>query len=207
METTNNSNEEHSLKQNKHITKSELSNIRIIGGLAALFVLGSIIPYLGVLVMLSSVVLFLIAFYKISQLSGKVHIFNNILIAYLINIALILSIIAFFFYTIYDIIHAYNFDIRLLTETFSPDGSLINNLLMVVVMFYVVSIIVAFLWKRSLDACSVIFNEKLFATAGLLYIIGAFTIILCGVGLLVSLAGHVVMAIAFFSIKNNNEAL
>ena len=78
---------------------------------------------------------------------------------------------------------------------------------MVCVFFYVITIAYAYLWKLSLDKTAGFFNEKGFKTAGLLYIIGAATIILCGMGVLVTLAGHIVLAVAFFSLKPVNNTI
>jgi len=94
-----------------------------------------------------------------------------------------------------------HFDMQHFIDTFRVEGSILYTILMILVFIYALSIVVAFLWKRSLEGCALFFKEKLFSTAGLLFVIGAFTLILCGIGILVSLAGYIVLAIAFFSIK------
>jgi len=53
----------------------------------------------------------------------------------------------------------------------------------------------------SLDKTAEFFGDKAFKTAGVLYVIGASTMILCGLGALVNLAAHIVLAVAFFSLK------
>ncbi len=53
----------------------------------------------------------------------------------------------------------------------------------------------------SLDKTAQFFGDNAFKTAGILYIIGASTMILCGLGALVNLAAHIVLAVAFFSLK------
>ncbi len=183
------------------VTHSDFGNIKVLGGLAALFIMGTFVPYIGALLGLASVIMFLISFYKISRLSGKKFIFNFILTAYILNLAVILSLIFFFFYAIYDILQNSGFSIDYIVNNFSIEGSFLNTVLVLIAFYYVVSIIIAFLWKRSLDACAVFLKEKLFATAGLLYVIGALSLILCGIGILITLAAHIVLAIAFFSVK------
>ncbi|MDD3877535.1 MAG: DUF996 domain-containing protein [Bacteroidales bacterium] len=201
-------NTEISLNKNKLVSATEISDIKLIGGLAALFSLGNIIPYIGFLLSIASMVMFLIAFYKIADILRKRVVFNNILMAYLIGIAFGLGIIVYFFYLFYDFFNSYN---QLGIEFFEDIDTLeifvrsfLSDFLIMLALMYGMVILNAFLWKMSLDKTAHFFNEKLFKTAGLLYIIGAFTLVLCGIGILVTMAGHIVLAIAFFSLKSEN---
>jgi len=193
----------------KPMSDSDFSNVKILGGLAALFVLGGIIPYLGSLLSIASIVMFLIVFYKISRLTGEKSIFNNILMSYLIAFAFGIGIVVYFVFLFMDIFKAYG-DVGIYFFE-DPDNiemlvsSFLTELVVVFVFAYVVMILFAFLWKKSLDKTAAFFNEKLFKTAGLLYIIGAPTIIVCGLGFLVTLAGHIVLAVAFFSLKKTEQ--
>jgi len=181
----------------------DLANVRMLGGLAALFAAGSIIPYMGFLLMLASIVLFLIVFHKISKISGKRSIFTNIGFAYLISFVAGLALVAFIIFTLFDVFKSYHYDIEYLVNSIgSIKEDFITTIIMISVFFYVIIIAYAYLWKLSLDKTAAFFNEKGFKTAGLLYIIGAPTIIICGLGALVTLAGHIVLAVAFFSLKN-----
>lgn len=187
--------------ETRKATPADYGTIKVLGGLAALFTMGTFLPYIGLLIGLASVIMFLISFYKISQISGKKLIFNFILTAYILNLAVILSLIFSLFYAIYDILQNSGFSIDYIVRNYSLEGSFLNTILVLMAFYYIVGIIVAFLWKRSLDASADFFKEKLFSTAGWLYVIGAATLILCGIGIFITLAAHIVLAIAFFSIK------
>jgi len=184
------------------MTSEELSGIRTLGGLAALFAAGSIIPYIGFLIGLASIVLFLITFHKISKVADKKSIFSNIGFAYLISFVAGLALVIFIIFTFINVFADYHYDMEYF---FSQIGSIkedfLTTIIMIGVFFYVISITYAYLWKMSLDKTAVFFNDKAFKTAGLLYIIGAATIVVCGLGMLVTIAGHIVLAVAFFSLK------
>jgi len=189
----------------KVLTSEEFSSIKTMGGLAAVFAIGAIIPYIGSILSLASIVLFLIAFHKISVASEKRSIFTNIGFSYLIGFVAVIVLIAFIVITFLDYFRdfSYNFydedDIYMFINTIKEN--LLTTIIGIFVLFYIIAITCAYLWKMSLDKTAVFFNDKAFKTAGLLYVIGAATIILCGLGALVNLAGHIVLAVAFFSAK------
>jgi len=205
METQNNNREEVLFNQQTPLSPANISSIKLLGGLASLFALGSIIPYLGFLLSIASIVLFLIAFNKISNAAGKRTIFNNILIAYLIAVAFGIGIAVYVVFLFVDFFKDFGWSNIEQLEDYDNIvyffKSLFGEFLTILGFAYVISIVFAYLWKTSLDKTATFFNEKLFKTAGLLFVIGAFSIILCGIGSLVMLAGYIVLAIAFFSLK------
>ncbi len=188
---------------------SDLSEIKTLGGLAALFAIGSIIPYIGFLLSLASIVLFLIAFHKISIFSGNKSIFYNIGLSYLISFVLGIGLVVFFVVALMDYIKDFSSNMYYLDEDYlyylieTIKENLLTTIISILVFFYIITITCAYLWKLSLDKTAVFFNDSTFKTAGILYIIGACTTILCGLGILVNIAGHIVLAIAFFSLKSN----
>lgn len=187
------------------MTSEDFSNIKTMGGLAALFAAGSIIPYVGFILSLASIVLFLIVFNKISVVSGKKSIFTNIGFSYLIGFVSALALIAFVVFTFIDYFKEFSYndfdEDNLLCLVESIKENLLTTIIAIFVFYYIITITCAYLWKMSLDKTAVFFNDNSFKTAGILYIIGAATIILCGLGLLVNLAAHIVLAVSFFSLK------
>jgi len=187
----------------------DLSDIKTMGGLAALFAAGSIIPYIGFILSLASLVLFLITFYKISVFSGKKSIFYNIGVSYLISFVLGIGLVVFFIVAFMDYIKDFssNYNYNYIDEDYlfylieTVKENLLTTIISVLVFIYIITITCAYLWKLTLDKTAVFFNDNIFKTVGILYIVGASTTILCGLGLLVNLAGHIVLAIGFFSLK------
>lgn len=191
--------------EKRTLLPSDLSDIKTMGGLAALFAAGSIIPYIGFLLSLASIVLFLITFHKISVFSGKRSIFVNIGVSYLIGFVLGIAIAAFIIIAFLDYFKELsynNFDEDYLYYMIqSAKESVLTTIIAIVVFFLMVTVTCAYLWKLSLDKTAQFFGDNAFKTAGILYIIGASTMILCGLGALVNLAAHIVLAVAFFSLK------
>ena len=186
------------------MTAEDLSSIKTLGGLAALFAAGSIIPYIGSLLALASIVLFLLTFHKISKVSGKRSIFTNIGFAYLISFVVGLALVVYIIFTFMNVFADYNYDMKYFISSFGTiKDDFITTIIMIGVFFYIITIAYAYLWKMSLDKTAAFFNEKAFKTVGLLYIIGAATIVVCGLGILVTFAAHIVLAVAFFSLKTD----
>jgi len=194
------------------ITPESISNLKIIGGLGAIFAAGTIIPYLGALLGIASIVLLLIAFYRISKMSGIKSIFSNICYAYIITFVLTVGLMIFMFISLFDFFSNMSHNNYLYDNDFAESFfyDIKENLLAYVIgislFFYLITILYAYLWKLSLDKTAVFFNAEGFKTAGLLYMIGAPAIILCGLGFLVTLAAHIVLAIAFFNLQPPKSA-
>lgn len=201
-EVTFNSNESYAPPT---LSQEDFSNIKVLGGLAALFAAGSIIPYIGFILSLASIVLFLIAFYKISVASGKRSIFSNIGIAYLVSFVAGIALVVFFIITFLDFFREYAHtyfdedDLYYIWQTIGED--MMTTIVSVLIFYYFIFITYAYLWKLSLDKTAAFFNDNAFKTAGILYVIGAASIVLCGIGILVTLAANIVLAVAFFSLK------
>jgi uncharacterized membrane protein len=77
----------------------------------------------------------------------------------------------------------------------------IAGIFVVLIILWVSSIIAAFFIRRSLETLSVKSGVGLFSTAGLLLLIGAVSIILFGIGLILIWISALLLAIAFFQIR------
>jgi len=73
--------------------------------------------------------------------------------------------------------------------------------IVVIAILWVFAIIATFFLRRSLNKLSAKSNYGLFGTVGLLLLIGAFLVIVVGLGLILMWIAVLILAIAFFNLK------
>jgi uncharacterized membrane protein len=83
--------------------------------------------------------------------------------------------------------------------------SIVGAIFLVLVILWVLAIVAAFFARRSLKTLSTKTNVGLFSTGGLLLLIGAFLIIIFGLGFILMWVAALLIAIAFFQIKLEAE--
>lgn len=203
-----------------------LESSKNLGGIGAILLFIGVIPFVQYLwvIGLVGVVLILVALHDLSNYYNAKGIFRNaiygiitgivgIITAVVVAVAAILanlSNIKDFISTLYP---GWNGDWASLSGL-TPDTSNINPsdvvpfvtgiLLVVIVVLVVVwifAIISAFFVRRSLKEVSAKSNVGSFGTAGILLLIGAFLIIIFGLGLLLMWIAALILAIAFFTMK------
>jgi uncharacterized membrane protein len=81
----------------------------------------------------------------------------------------------------------------------------LGALFLVLVILWVFAIVAGFFARRSLKTLSTKASVGLFSTGGLLLLIGAFLVILFGFGFILMWVGTLLIAIAFFQIKPQEE--
>lgn len=179
-----------------------------LGRIGILIPIAAIIPVLGSLAGLASIILLMISFYNFSKLYDKPVIFNGALTGYIIQIVLgaigsILFGIALASSSIpgFEAGEMASFDIQSIKEgifesTLTVIGSIII-LLGLIVGFY-------FIYK-SLKALSEKTGVKYFNLAGLLYFIGAIGIIVFFVGAIVIFIAWILHIVAYFTIQPEEE--
>jgi uncharacterized membrane protein len=181
-----------------------------MGGIGAILV---VIGFLGVfaygytaLLSLIGIILTLIALKGMADHYNEAGIFNNALygvIAVIIGaVAAVGTLIAMFFMAISDInidwadpaaIQAYFMD-------FNNLWGIIGAAVLALVVLFIFAVFSAILFRKSLTSLAARSGEKIFETAGLLWLIGAvLTIILVGF-ILIGMA-WILIAVGFFSIK------
>ena len=166
-------------------------SVKILGGLGALFIVLSVIPYLGVFFGIVGVILLLIALKKFSESEGRKEIFSLFLKGFLIN--LIGGIIG---------------GLLLGTEielVFVEHSGILNWILAVVggIILYVSAVWGNYYVKRSFELIAMITGNTLFAWAGKLLFWGAVLIIIL-IGGVISWVGWILAAVAFFTTEEKS---
>ncbi|MDR2203738.1 MAG: DUF996 domain-containing protein [Nitrososphaerota archaeon] len=200
---------------------------KILGGVGALLMfLGGILSFMNSLYFtiteIMGIILVLLSLYSLANFyKNKNGIFYNALFGVLTAIVGVVTASVFMMTTVlssiekflYQMYPNWNGDMASLQDLtpnttnldFSAITSFIIGLLLVLIVLSISAIIAAFFIRRSLIKLSTYSETGLFATAGTLLLIGALlTILLVGI-LFVWITG-LILAIAFFSMKEHEHA-
>jgi uncharacterized membrane protein len=196
---------------------------RILGGVGALLIFIGIIPYINFfgVIELIGLILVMVALYNLADYYSEGSIFNNALYGLILGIIGGVIAIATVFIAVltsltdfmYELFPDWNGDWTAISGlTPNPSNISLDNIapfiagiLAVIVILWVFSIISAFFVRRSLGELSAKSGVGLFSTTGLLLLIGAVLIILFGIGLILIWISALLLAIAFFQIKPQQE--
>jgi uncharacterized membrane protein len=203
-----------------------LESSKTLGGIGAILMFIGIFPYISYfgVVELIGAILVLVALYGFGNYYKDSGIFNNalygvmtgivgVVLAVAIGIAIVLPNIKDFLMKIFP---SWNGDWSTISSLsgMTPNtsniaiGDVIPFIAAAIVIFailWVFAIIATFFMRRSLKQLSAKSNVGLFGTAGLLLLIGAFLIILVGIGLILMWIAALILAIAFFNLKPTQQ--
>ena len=170
-----------------------LDTARILGGIGAILGILSILhSALGIV----GIVLILIALKMISDEYGMPQIFKYALYSTIIIVIAIAIILAMPYSVMGLVLHSFTTGAS--SET--PAMTFVGGIVAAVVAAWILTIVGMYFLRRSLMLTSQATGQGLFKTAGLLYLIGAGLLIVLVGGVLVLIA-HILLAIAFFSMK------
>jgi len=156
------------------------SNIKIFGGVGALFIIFSWIPYIGLALYILGLIFLTIAFKKLSDKEPSKEIFKNWIISILISV--IGGIIIFIMYL-------------------TAIGNTSNLLLILTYLFFVtIAVIIGILYKKIFIGIYELTNESLFKTAANIFFWSSILAFIF-IGGFLFFIGWIVVAIAFFSLK------
>jgi uncharacterized membrane protein len=202
--------------------KMTLESSKTLGGIGALLMFIGIFPYISYfgIVELIGAVLVLVALHGLGSHYKEAGIFNNalygvltgivgVILAAAIGIAIVLPNIKDFLMKIFP---SWNGDWSTLSSLsgMTPNTSniaigdvipFIGAAIAIFAILWVFAIIATFFIRRSLKQLSAKSNVGLFGTAGLLLLIGAFLIIVVGLGIILMWIAFLLLAVAFFSMK------
>jgi uncharacterized membrane protein len=196
---------------------------KILGGIGALLMFLGILPYInffGVIVIVG-LILVMIALYNLGSYYKEGGIFNNALYGVIMGIVgggisvavAIVTVLTSLTDFLSEIFPDWTGDWTALSGL-TPDpanismdniGTLLAGLFVMLLILWVFSIIATFFFRRSFKTLSEKSGVGLFATAGLLMLIGAVLIILVGLGLILIWISELLLAIAFFQLKPKQE--
>jgi len=188
---------------------SELSNVRIFGGIGAILMLiGGFIPYAGPIVSIVGLVLLFVAVKSISEITKDGDIFRNYLMNFIFSILIVVAVfvimlIAFGaaggFTWISSLENAEITDFNTFWEYF---GTIIGGCIIGLIVAWIFSIIAAIYLRRSYNGIAKHTKVNLFKTTGTVYFIGAITTIVL-IGFLILFVARIIEIIAYFSLPDN----
>jgi len=203
-----------------------LDSSKTLGGIGAILLFIGVItffaqPLLAILGLIG-IILVLVAMHDLANYYKESGIFNNALYGFIAGIVGIvvtgITFVYLFFYTsvltdfLYKIYPGWNGDLSTLSGltpntsniSLSDAAPILEAFFLVLVVFWIFSIIAAFFARRSLKALSAKANVGLFSTAALLLLIGGFLAI-AFIGFILMWIALLLIAIAFFQIKPQPE--
>lgn len=159
--------------------------------------------YSGFLLVVGAI-LVLIALKGLADQYGESGIFNNALYGFLTVIAGAVIAVAIFVMLALQALSAIDFTNPAAVQQYFSDlnnvFSLLGGLAGAYIVFFIFLIVSAVLFRKSLNSLSAKSGEKMFGTAGLLWLIGAVLSIVL-VGFLLIWISWILTAVGFFSIK------
>jgi len=203
--------------------KMSIETSKILGGVGALLMFIGILPYISFfgVIEIIGLILVMVALYNLGNYYREGKIFNNTLYGIIMGIVggvisvavIVITVLTSLTDFLYEIFPDWNGDWTALSGL-TPDPSNISidsiapfliGLFAVLIILWVFSIIAAFFVRRSFGTLSEKSGVGLFSTAGLLLLIGAVLIILFGIGLILIWISALLLAIAFFQLKPQQE--
>jgi uncharacterized membrane protein len=203
-----------------------LESSKILGGIGAMLMFIGIFPYISYygIVEFIGAIFVLTALYSLGNYYKDSGIFNNALYgimagivgvvsAVAIGLAIVLPNIKDFLMTIFP---SWNGDWSTISSLsgMTPNTSnigigdvipFISAAIVIFVILWIFAMIATFFVRRSLVRLSAKTNVGLFSTAGLLLLIGAFLVIVVGLGLILMWVAALILAIAFFNMKPKQQ--
>ncbi len=184
-----------------------LRDAKNYGGVGAILLLiGSFIPFVGIVVGIVGFILVLLAVKYISEAVGDRSVYDNML--FFVILAIIGFVVAFLF--------IFTALLPFLGPGFQPPTDLpditdplaifaVVTLLIGLVIAWIVAIVAALFLRRSFNSISKHLGVGLFGTSALLYFIGAILLIVF-VGFVLIFIAEILMIVAFFSIPEQQPA-
>jgi uncharacterized membrane protein len=191
-----------------------LSNAKIFGGIGALLMLIGVIPQtFGILGLIGFIMVF-IAVKIIADQSKEKDIFNNYLYSFiLVIIAVVVAgailLMTFtsvggiqFFMDLQNLAMSNPADPMVIFDAIAP---VLTGAIAALVIGWIILIVAVIYLRKSFNKIAEVTNVKWFATTGLLYLIGAFTLIIV-IGALILLIAVILEIVAFFSLPDQLPA-
>ena len=186
---------------------SLLNNAKIMGGIGAILTLLGIIPSAGFILGIIGFILILVAVKYISDETKDKSIFNNFLyffITCIIGVVITVIVLVITVINAGGIAYINELQAKALTnpmDVWNAIQPLLTGFLVALLILCILIIISAIYLRKSYDKIAELTNVKWFSTTGLLFLIGAATLII-GVGFIILLVAMILEIIAFFSLPD-----
>ena len=176
-----------------------ISTQKMLGGIGYILILLSWMPgIIGILSSLVGVVLWFISMYQLSNILRKPSIFKKILISIILAIAGSIIALAIGLMT----------GVSLFASVRGETGAILGlglGTAITIILIYAILVVAVYFYKEAYEILAQATAHNLFKIGGILYFIGAITIILFGLGILLIIVGNIVLAVAFFTAPNEVE--
>ena len=181
----------------------DLKKIKTMGGIGSILTLLGGLPYVGSLVYLAGEILVLIALWDLKKITQEKSIFKNYLVGVILSSVGVIGLIIGIVLVSVGLIALFTREAS--RESFEGRGMMPLAFSVLILLFsWALFVFGNYLIMKSFKKVTEVTKEEKFATAGLLYFIGALTLILL-VGALISFAGMIVTIVAFFSLPDKAE--
>jgi len=186
-----------------------LESSKTLGGVGALLVvIGFLGPFVGVpytgLLSLVGAILTLIALKGMADNYNEMSIFNNALYGIIIIIIGVVAAVAIAVIAVFSAISGLDWTNAAALQEYFMDlnhiYALIGPIIGALVVLFIFMVAAAVFFRKSLTTLTMKTGEKIFDTAGLLWLIGAVLTIIA-VGLILIWIAWILIAVGFFSIK------
>jgi len=167
----------------------------MLGGIGYILVLLPI-PLIWIFLNIAGYILVLISMYQLSNILRKPTIFRKALIGTILVLA---SILIAFTFGLTAVIAS------LITIRNETDVAVGIGVIFAIIVAYVVFVVAFYFYKEAYNILAQATAHNLFKIGGLLLFIGAITIILFGLGLLLIIVSNIVLAVAFFKAPSELE--
>jgi uncharacterized membrane protein len=194
----------------------ELKNAKLMGGIGAILTLTAFIPKIGWLFAITGLVLVLLAIKEISNVVNDKKIFNNYLVAFILNIigcfvVAIVCIVAIFVFVGQRIFRSGTMMNNM------PFGGIFKNFgsRLPVAVIIVIAVVLVVAWaiviigshfaKSSFDGIATGTKVEYFKTAGNLIFIGSVLLVVFGLGAILMFVGAILEIVGFFALPDKLE--
>lgn len=166
-----------------------MRDIKIMGGVGAILCSISALPHIGIFIFIGGYVLLGIAYWRLSERVGEKKIFKYIFIA------LILDLLASIGIFIHLSLCFFSFFPAFPSDFFSP------SFIFTILSVWIVASLAGYFFFKGNKIVADKTEEKMFKRAGIYLFIGGLGIVIVAIGTLLAWIGYILLAVAFFSLK------
>jgi uncharacterized membrane protein len=190
---------------------SQLANAKIFGGIGALLTLLGFVPYGGPILGLVGLVLIFIAVKYIADETKNQTIFKNYLINFILQILAVVAIIIIMI-AAFGLSGGFSWITSLQGQDFTDFnsvwntfGTIITGGIVAILLAWIFLIIGAIYLRKSYNSIADHTKVSLFKTTGLVYLIGAVTMIVL-IGFLILIIAKILEIVSFFTLPDTLPA-
>jgi uncharacterized membrane protein len=191
---------------------ASLSQVKTYGGIGAILALLLPVPSVGWILALAGFILTLISVKYVSELFNDDSITNNMIVSIIAAVVGVSVGISVILGSLLRFMRLNNLTFTSFGSNFNPATlpigdwvGLIVSAIGGILVMWASFILSGFFFRRSINRVGLDLNVGLFKTAGLLFLIGVATTIVL-VGFLIIPVALILLAVAFFSIKENSPS-